>query len=441
MKSFFRSSSSLFAKLFSVVAIASVSSLVSADDWPQFRGINRDGISHETKLWGSLQSGDPKLEWMAEGVGSGYAGLSVVGDTLFTSGNTKSNQVVSAVSVKTGKVLWQQPISDHKPKHGYEGSRTTPTVDGDRLYVVGSDGSISCLSAANGKTIWSRKFSDWKGTMMSGWGFSESPIIDGNVVACTPGGTQGMMVALNKMTGKEIWAAKLRLDTNAQSETGKGEKKELKDGAGYASIVISNGGGVKQYVQLVGRGVIGVRASDGEVLWRYAGVGNATANIPTVIADGDNIFCSTGYGTGSALLKLSPDSNNRVKMEEVYFLNAKTLQNKHGGMVLVDGHIYCGHGNGTGMPICVNVATGKVAWGPERGVGSGESSVTYADGHVVFRFQDGKIAIVKATPEKFEVVRSFDPAFQEKESWSYPVIAAGKLYLREQNNIMCYRLK
>jgi outer membrane protein assembly factor BamB len=141
------------------------------------------------------------------------------------------------------------------------------------------------------------------------------------------------------------------------------------------------------------------------------------------------------------LLQLTAAGDKKVAMEEVYFLDAKTLQNKHGGMVLVNGHIYCGHGNGMGLPICVEMKTGKIAWGPERGVGSGESSVTYADGHIVFRFQNGKVAIVKANPEKFELVRSFDPAFQQKESWSYPVIADGRLYLREQNNVMCYQLR
>lgn len=250
-----------------------------------------------------------------------------------------------------------------------------------------------------------------------------------------------MIVALDKLTGREIWSSKLELDSQAMQEGGKGDKKELKDGAGYASIIISHAAGVKQYVQLVGRGVIGVRASDGMQLWRYAGVGNSTANIPTVLAFDDNIFCATGYNTGSALLKLTSAANGGVKAEEVYFLNAKTLQNKHGGMVLVDGHIYCGHGNGLGLPVCVNIRNGKVQWGPERNVGSGESSVTYADGCVVFRFQDGKVAIVKATPERFTLIRSFDPAFQEKESWSYPVISDGKLYLREQDKVMCYDVR
>ncbi len=437
----FLRSRTYFAYSSLVLAAVLVSQHALAEDWPQFRGPNRDGISRETGLWNNIQSKDPELVWMAEGVGSGYASVSVVKDRLYTTGNSKNNQVLSCVSLKDGKVLWAQPISENNPKHGYPGSRTTPTIDGDRLYAVSSNGAIVCLNAMNGLPIWRRDFKDWNGAMMSGWGFSESPLVDDKVVVCTPGGSKGMLVALDKTTGREVWASKLDVGTAEGLPGGKGDKKELKDGAGYASIVISNGGGVKQYVQLVGRGVIGVRASDGEVLWQYSRVANSTANIPSVIADGDNIFCSTGYGTGSALLKLTSAGNNKVSMEEVYFLEAKTLQNKHGGMVLVNGHIYCGHGNGSGLPICVDIKTGAVAWGPERGVGSGESSVTYADGHVVFRFQDGKIAIVKANSEKFEVIRSFDPAFQEKESWSYPVIADGRLYLREQNKVMCYQLR
>ncbi len=410
---------------------------LSAEDWPQFRGPNRDGISSETGLWNTIQSDDPKLVWMAEGVGNGYASVSVLKDRLYTTGNTQNGQVLSCVSLKDGKVLWSQPISESSPKHGYPGSRTTPTIDGDRLYAVSSDGAIVCLNAMSGKPIWRRDFDEWGGKMMSGWGFSESPLVDDKVVVCTPGGRKGMLVALDKMTGREVWASK----SSSSATSSKGENKESKDGAGYASIVISNGGGVKQYVQLVGRGVIGVRASDGEVLWHYDRVANTTANIPSVVVDGDTVFCSTGYNTGSALLKLTAAGDKKVSMEEVYFLDAKTLQNKHGGMVLVNGHIYCGHGNGLGLPICVEMKTGKIAWGPERGVGSGESSVTYADGHIVFRFQNGKVAIVKANPEKFELVRSFDPAFQQKESWSYPVIADGRLYLREQNNVMCYQLR
>lgn len=404
-----------------------------ADTWPQFRGPNRDGITTEKGVWKKIQDQDPKLEWTAEGVGAGYASVSVNDNYLLTSGNVGNSQAVTAISIADGKVAWSTPISDSAPKHGYEGSRTTPTIDGDRAYAVSSDGRIVCLSLKDGKEVWQHNFREWNGKMMSGWGFSESPLVDGNLVLCTPGANDALIVALDKMTGKEVW--KTALD-----DTSKDEKK-LNDGAGYASIVISNGGGVKQYVQLVGRGVVGVRASDGKILWRYTGVGNTTANIPTVVASENYVFCSTGYDTGSALLELKKKGKDEVAMKEVYFLKPKQLQNKQGGMVLVNGHIYCGHGNGSGLPICVELKTGDIAWGPQRGKGNGESSVVYADGNIVFRFQDGTIDIVKANPKKYELVRSFKPEYQERESWSYPAISNGKLYLREQDKVMCYSLR
>lgn len=271
---------------------------------------------------------------------------------------------------------------------------------------------------------------------MSGWGFSESPLVDGDWVLCTPGGEDAIIVALNKMTGEEIWRSAVPPPGEEKDRQG----RNLGNGAAYSSIIVSNGGGVKQYVQLVGRGVIGVRAKDGKLLWRYNGVANAVANIPTPVADGNYIFCSTAYGVGSALLELSPATNNEVSMKEVYFQEGKNLQNKQGGSVLIDGHIYCGHGDGQGMPICIELKTGKKAWGPIRGVGQGESSVIYADGHILYRFQDGTIAVVEANPKAYKLKFSFKPTYQERESWAYPVIANGKLYLREQGKLMCYEL-
>ena len=409
------------------------------EDSRQFRGENRDGKSAETGLWKNFKNEDakPELLWMAEGIGKGYASVSVVGDRIYTTGNTGKGQAVFALSASDGTIVWSTPITSEDPKHSYDGSRSTPTVDGKRLYVVGSAGSIVCLNTADGKEVWSRKFSDWDGKMMSGWGFSESPLVDGDRVVCTPGGSKGIVVALNKATGETIWEATL---PDYGDESGRNGGK-LKDGAGYSSIMISEGGGVKQYVQLVGRGVIGLRASDGELLWRYDGVANDTANIPTVLVDGDHVFCSTAYNTGSALLKLTADGKDKVKMTEVYQLSSKEMQNKHGGMVLVDGYIYCGDGNGSGDPICVKMSDGKTAWGPERGERGGESSVSYADGAVIFRRAKGQVLIVEATPEKFNLMASFMPDYQEADSWSYPVVSGGKLYLREQDKLMCYRLK
>lgn len=413
------------------------STAAMAEDWPQWRGLNRDGHSPETGLFENWDADGPPLAWQADGLGSGYASVAVVGGRIYTTGNLSQGQAVVAIDAEKGEVVWSQPLTPEVPQHGYEGSRSTPTVDGDRLYVVTSGGGIACLQTADGKIVWRRDFADWQGKMMSGWGFSESPLIDGDRVICTPGGARGMVVALDKRTGDEIWACQM---PSYGGETGVGGK-DLKDGAGYASAVISEAGGVRQYIQLVGRGLIGVRARDGKLLWRYERVANGTANIPTPIVSGEFVFTSTGYGTGAALLRLRSTGDQTVEAEEVYWLDSRSLQNKHGGMLLVDGFVYCGTGNGQGLPICIEMATGEIAWGPERAEGSGESSFVYADGHLVIRREDGTVMLIRATPEKFDLVQAFKPEYQEGKSWAHPVIANGRLYLREQDKLMCYELR
>jgi outer membrane protein assembly factor BamB len=377
------------------------------------------------------------LEWNVEGVGAGYASVAVVDGRIYTTGNLDAGQAVTALDAETGKILWSQQLTDAPPKHSYPGSRSTPTVDDKHLYVVTSDGHIVCLAVADGALIWRRDFADWNGKMMSGWGYSESPLIDGDRVVCTPGGSQGMVVVLNKATGAEIWAARL---PELGSETGT-NGKPLKDGAGYSSVMVSEGAGVKQYVQLVGRGLFGFRASDGEVLWRYSRVANATANIPSVLVREDYVFTSTAYGTGAALLKLSPEAQDDVQVEEVYWLDSKTFQNKHGGMVLVDDRVYAGHGDGSGLPICLNMLSGEIVWGPERARGRGETSLVYADGHVVMRREDGTVMLVRAQGDSFQLAHSFAADYQEGKTWAHPVIANGRLFLREQNRLMSYRLR
>ncbi len=404
------------------VGMALATTSLPADDWTQWRGPDRTNRSGETNLYSNWGADGPPLVWMAEGLGDGYASVSVADGTIYTTGNYDDGQAVTAFDEASGKRLWKTSVTDEPPKHGYEGSRSTPTLDGDRLYIVSSDGRIVCLKRADGSEVWSRKFSDWQGKMMSGWGYSESPLVDGDKLVCTPGGPVATVLALNKMTGEEIWTS------------------PIDDGAGYASIVISEGAGVRQYVQLLGNALVGLDAATGKLLWRYERVANGTANIPTPIVVGNHIFTSTAYNTGSALLKLSADESGGVQAKEVYWLDGRELQNKHGGMVLVGKHIYCGHGNGNGMPICVDITTGQIAWGPERADGKGESAITYADGHVIFRREDGTVLLVRATPEKFQVVNKFMPAFQQGKSWAHPVVANGRLYLRENDKLMAYKL-
>ena len=404
--------------------------LLKSADWPQWRGPDRSGRSPDVGLLKNWDASPPKLRWTAEGLGGGYASVSLAAGRIYTSGNLAEGQAVLCLDASDGKLLWSKTITDVVPRHGHDGARCTPSIDGERLYAIASSGKIVCLRTVDGSIAWSRDFrTDWGGRMMSGWGFSESPLVDGDWVLCTPGAADAMIVALDKLTGKDVWQTSVsNLGANG------------KDGAGYSSIVISHGGGVKQYVQLVGRGVIGVRASNGKLLWNYNDVANSTANIPTPIVSGDYVFSSTGYREGgSALLKLSREGEG-VKAEEVYYHPANVLQNHHGQMVLKDGYLYFGNKHNNGFPVCVELATGRTAWGgTERGPGSGSAAITYADGHVIFRYQSGEVALIEATPDEYRLKGSFKPAYvSSKPCWAQPVVIGGRLYLRDQDKLLCY---
>jgi outer membrane protein assembly factor BamB len=272
---------------------------------------------------------------------------------------------------------------------------------------------------------------NYNGRIMSDWKYSESPLVDGDKLIFTPGGFGALMVAVDKRTGKDIWRAEGARLGNAGS-----------NGAGYSSAVISQGAGVRQYVQLIGRGLVGVRASDGKLLWTYNRVANDVANISTPVVQGDYVFASTAYGTGSALLKLEPAADG-VTAKEVYFLNAPTFQNHHGGFVLIDGFLYSGQGQSNGFPICIEFATGKVRWGgnirPEGATGS--AAVAFADGHLYYRYQNGVMKLFEASPEGFKETGSFKIPEVRKPSWSHPVILGGKLYLREQDALLVYNVR
>ncbi|MFO1091695.1 MAG: PQQ-binding-like beta-propeller repeat protein [Planctomycetaceae bacterium] len=398
------------------------------DDWPQWRGLHRDGVSHEHGRLADWTRHPPKLEWNVAGMGRGYASVSIADGRLYTTGNFDNGQGVVCVDARSGVQLWRRTVTSDSPQHSYPGSRCTPTIDGDRLYAITSDGRIACLKTDDGEVVWSQDFQQWGGKMMSGWGYSESPLVDGDRVICTPGGPGAMLVALDKRTGNVVWKSDVP-DFNPG-----------KSGAGYSSIVISQGGGVKQYVTLIGAGAVGVRADDGKFLWGYARIANKTANISTPLVGGDHVFVSTGYQTGAALLKLVPKDGG-VEAKEEYFLDSKTFQNQHGQMVLIDGHVYAGNQHRNGFPICVELASGKVAWGgTERGPGTGSAAINAAGGHVIFRYQDGVVALIEATPSGYHLHGTLTPEFQEAESWAQPVVVDGKLYLREQDQLMCYRL-
>jgi outer membrane protein assembly factor BamB len=414
-------------------AALAVAAPEASPEWPQWRGPNRDAVAKESGLLATWPESGPPLAWKAKGLGGGFSSLAISGGRIYTLGDLQGSQQLIAMNLADGKIAWTAKVGPIWEDE-YGGPRGTPTVDGDRVYALGTEGDLVCLQAATGKEVWRKSLPrDFGGRMMSSWKWAESPLVDGDRLVVTPGAANATLVALDKKTGKEIWRAAV---------PSIGEKGA--DGAAYSSVVVSNGGGVKQYVQLTGRGVVSVRAQDGKFLWGYNKVANDVANISTPIIRGDHVFASTGYRTGSALLKLSR-AGDGIQAQEVYFLDAKTLQNHHGGLVLIGDHVYGGHGHNRGYPICVEMATGKVAWGGE-GVelnhgGSGSAAVTAADGQLYFRYQNGRMVMIQATPQGYKVTGAFSIPDVNHPSWSHPVVAGGKLYLREQDNLYVYNLK
>ncbi len=424
-------------------------------DWPQWRGPRRDALCTETGLLKEWPKSGPKLLWDSNtvngghSVGIGFASLAMVQGRIYTMGDHFGNEKdavkkgdktgkkaaskggdgsLYCLDAATGKEIWSTRIGPSYFNANGSGSRCTPTLDGERLYALSPHGLLVCAKIQDGSILWEKNLvKDFGGKMMSGWGYSESPLVDGANVVCTPGGKAAAVVALNKLTGDVVW--KCELPTSC--------------GSGYSSLVAADVGGIRQYITVMGKelGLIGVDARSGKFLWHYAKAANGMANIPTALVKDDYVFTATGYGAGAALLKLVPDGKAGTTVHEEYFLKGGQLQNHHGGMVMVGDYIYGGHGNNDGQPFCLAWKTGKFAWGPKRGPGSGSAAVLYADGNLYFRYQGGSMALIEATPSSCNVKCSFQTPAIAKTAWAHPVIYKGKLYLRGDDHILCYNIK
>lgn len=395
-----------------------------AGDWPQWRGVNRDGLSAETGLLQAWPEQGPPLRWRVDGLGSGYSSVAIERGRVFTMGQRPDGAFLIALNTTDGSELWATSIGQGVPN-------STPTVDGDFVYALGLEGDLVCVDAETGEVSWHRNIqSEFDGSVMSDLGYSESVLVDGDRLICTPGAPDAALVALDKKTGETLWQAALPDSVGPNGI----------DGAGYSSAVISEACGIRQYVQLMGRGAIAVDAESGRTLWTYNRIANAYANIATPIVKEDYVFCSAAYGAGSVLLKVSPDGDG-LEAEEVYYLDHKELQNHHGGLVLVGDYLYAGHGHNNGFPLCLGLKTGEIAWRPGRGPGTGSAAVLYADGHVYFRYENGTMALIEATPEAYRVKGQFRAATDNGKGWSHPVIAGGCLYLRDQGTLLCYGLR
>ena len=390
-----------------------------AADWPQWRGPDRTDVSKETGLLKKWPDEGPKRVWLYKEAGLGYAGPSIVGGKLFTMGTRENEEVLLALDANTGKELWMAKLGKVLENHWGNGPRGTPTVDGDRVYTLSGEGVLVCAQTEDGKVVWTTAMKD-VGGKTPGWGYTESVLVDGAQVVCTPGGDQGTIAAFNKTDGKLLW-----------------QSKDIKDKAQYASIIPATINGEKQYVQLTMESVLAVSPKDGALLWRVDFPGK-TAVIPTPIVKDNFVFVTAGYGVGCKLIEIKPGN----QATEVYA--NKLMKNHHGGVVLVGDHLY-GHSDGVGW-ICMEFKTGNQVWAERSKLGKG--AVSCADGMLYCLDEgSGTVALVEASPKGWSEQSRFklDPQTTIRSPqgriWTHPVIANAKLYLRDQDHIYCYDVK
>lgn len=394
--------------------------LRAADEWPQFRGPRRDDIAQESGLLQQWPADGPKLAWKIGGIGEGYSGVSIAKGRIYTMGDKDDSSQVLALEETNGKIVWSAKVGAAGAGAGFPGPRCTPTLDGNLLYAMNQYGDLVCFQTADGKEVWRKSLpKDFGGKMMSGWGYSESPLVDGPNLICTPGGAGGTLIALNKKTGELVWRS-----------------KEVKDSAAYSSVLPVEFGSVRQYIQLTGQSVFGVAADDGRLLWQAPFPGK-TAVIATPVFKDGTVFVTSGYGVGCCAYQVTP-SGGKFEVKQTYA--SKDMMNHHGGVVLLGDYVY-GFSDNNRMLKCLELATGKVVW-EDKSVGKG--SMTCADGHFYFRSESGKgtVALVVATPKGYQEKGRFNqPDRSKKNSWPHPVVCGGKLYLRDQDVLLCYQVQ
>lgn len=391
--------------------------VAQTETWPRFRGGSNTDHSPDSGLLKSWPQDGPKRLWLFEDAGEGYSGFSVLGDRLFTMGTSGSNTVILCLNVKTGEKVWSAKVGKVLENKWGGGPRSTPTIDGEFLYVIGGKGNVLCVRHKNGKKVWSRKMSNFGGQVPN-WGYSESVLVDGNRAVFGPGGSKGALVAVNKKTGKTLWQSK--------GFTGKAE---------YSSVVAADIQGKRQYIRLLQRTLAGIDAKNGKVLWTYDWPGR-TAVIPTPIVDGNKIYITSGYNVGCMLIEIGKDDVDLIWQNKV-------MMNHHGGVVRVGDFLY-GHAN-TGW-VCQKWEDGEAVWKERKALKKG--AIHYADGMLYcLEERSGVVALVEASSEGFKEASRFTLSPQAKNRsrrgaiWVHPVVVGGRLFLRDQEYIYCYDVK
>lgn len=411
---------SLLSRCLGLALLPVLTATCLAADWPNFRGPNHDGISPESGLLKEWPQGGPKLSWKSTGLGQGYSGVSVVGERIYTAGSSKDAGYLYALNLKDGKQVWASKLgkSGAPGWGGFAGPRATPTVDGDLVYVVDQWGDLMCAQATDGMEKWQKNYEKDFGASRPEWGFAESPLVHGKHVFVTPGGPKGAVVALDKETGATVW-----------------QSKEFTDPAHYSSLVLAKIAGEEQLVQLTEKNLVGLALKDGKLLWKAPRRG-ATAVIPTPIVHEDHVYVTSGYGIGCNLFKVSK-SGDAFSAEQVYA--NKVMVNHHGGVILKDGNVY-GFSDGKGWT-CQDIKTGDARWQNKEKLGKG-SIAGFGDRFILRSEEKGTIVLIEASPEGYKEHGRFEPPDRSpKEIWPHPVVSHGKLFLRDQDVLLCYDLK
>lgn len=400
-----------------ILLVLSVRPAVALEaDWPQWRGPDRTDISSEKGLLRVWPRGGPERRWLFENCGVGYSGPAIVGKTLYIMGARGGVEQLFALDIESGKEIWSTDVGGVFQNGRGNGPRSTPTVAGGRVYALGGEGDVVCADATAGKVVWKASLRDLGGSPPH-WGYTESVLADGERVICTPGGGKGAVVALDALTGKVLW-----------------QSKDFTDPAQYASPIVAVRDGVRQYIQLTMQSLAGFDAASGKVLWKSSWPGR-TAVVPTPIYHDGQVYITSGYGVGCKLVKIGSDN----RASDVWV--NKNMKNQHGGVILLDGHVY-GYSDNRGW-MCQEFTTGEVVWAEKRELGKG--AIGYADGRFYCLSEsDGTVALIDASSAGWKERGRFTLAPRSKLRqprwliWTHPVVTGGRLYLRNQELLFCF---
>jgi outer membrane protein assembly factor BamB len=396
----------------------------SAHDWPQWRGPRRDGISLETGLHLDWEQGPPPLLWKKP-IRGGYSSPAVARGRVYVTDRDGGQERVFCFDAESGEELWVYSYAnDYGNLEFGAGPRATPTVHDGRVYTLGATGTLLCLEAdpadRQPRVLWRHDLMAEFATEAPRWGVASSPLIEDDLVIVQPGGETASVAAFHRLTGQLVW-------------------KALNDVGGYSSPVAVTAAGVRQIVCVTGEGIAGLHPRDGRTLWYYPWVTTFEGNIATPIVAGNYVFVSSSYNKGCLLLEIS-GQGSALTAEPVYVKANKLMRNHHSTCVLHQGHLYgydVNTNNNTAALKCVDLRKAEEKWA-DRSLTKG--TLLYADGCLIILTEDGRLAVVEATPERFRKRGEFQ-IFDSTQTWALPALAHGRLYARDGRWLVCYDLR